>query len=77
MVKSLLNKIKKDLEGQLDLKSINNLDKFSLHFGVCKYIRNKYLWNSPAYKRILSEYFKELEVDALSYKILKEILKLD
>jgi len=25
-------------------------------------------------KRILSEYFKELEVDALSYKILKEIL---
>jgi hypothetical protein len=75
MVKKVLERIKKDLKRKFILKNIDLTDELSTHWGVCLYIRNVYLWKNPELVKELNEYFKTTDVDALSHKILCEIIK--
>ncbi len=75
MVESILEIIKKDIEVSFDLHELKNKDKFTLHFGVCLYIRNSYLWHNKFICDVLNKKFKTKDVDSLSFKILDEILK--
>lgn len=75
MIKSLLKTIKKDLESKIDLKSIKAMDNFEIHFGVCMYIRNEYLWNNVFIVKTLGQYFGTEDIDGLSHKILEYVLK--
>ena len=74
MIKSLLKTIKKDLESKIDLKSIKAMDNFEIHFGICMYIRNEYLWNNVFIVKTLGQYFGTTDVDDLSHKILENVL---
>ncbi len=75
IVEETLQKIKEDLEKHFDMEKVPYLDVFSKHFGICAYMRNKFLWNNPKLVDILNQHFKTEHVDDLSNKILDEIIK--
>ncbi len=75
IIKEIIEKIKEDLEKNFDLEKVSNLNIFSKHFGICAYMRNKFLWNNPELVKILNQHFKTNHVDDLSCKILDEIIK--
>ena len=52
------------------MEKVPYLDVFSKHFGICAYMRNKFLWNNPKLVDILNQHFKTEHVDDLSNKIL-------
>ena len=76
MTIDILNQIKKDLKQKIKSEEIENLNIFSLHHGVCLYIRNKYLWKNPIVLEELKKYFNTDDVDELSFMIL-EFIKTD
>ena len=49
MIKKFLKMVKKDLEMRFDLKNIDMSDILRVHFQVCLYIRNKYLWHNKLF----------------------------
>ncbi len=75
-ITEILNTIKTDLESK-NYFNADMSDIISVHFGVCLYIRNKYLWTNPDLVKLLNGYFKTSNVDDLSHKILNEIKKED
>lgn len=75
MINSLLKMIKEDLESKVDFNTIKDMDDFQVHFGVCLYNRNKYLWGNEFTSSLLMSYFNVDNVDDLSHKILEDILK--
>lgn len=77
MVFDILKKIKKDLIGKIDFNKLDKMNILEIHFGVCGYIRNKYLWNNPTLVKELNLFFRTDNVDDLSYKILEAIKKED
>lgn len=54
IIKEIIEKIKEDLEKNFDLEKVSNLNIFSKHFGICAYMRNKFLWNNPELVKILN-----------------------
>ncbi len=75
MEKEILQIIKTDLLQKMDVLTSDLSDKLSLHFGLCSYIRNTYLWHNPTITKLLNNYFHTNNEDDLSYKILIKILK--
>ena len=71
MIKHILNEIVNDLKGQITLEEIKNLDKIWLDLGVCRYIRNKYLWKNPQNVKMFQEFFNVEHVDDISFAILE------
>lgn len=70
----ILKNIVKHLHADYDFKEIvkkfESDDIFSLHFSICLYIRNEFLYNNPENFTILSQYFNTTCIDELSRKIL-------
>ena len=77
MVKHILQIIKRDLERFINLKEVDALNPLTIHFQICLYIRNKYLWEKPKTVKILNSYFHSEHIDDLSHMILNEIKKED
>lgn len=77
MVYDVLDEIKKDLEKKIDLKSLDKMNVLDIHFGVCLYIRNKFLWKNSTLVKELNLFFRTDNVDDLSHKILEVIKKED
>ena len=75
MIKKFLKMVKKDLEMRFDLKNIDMSDILRVHFQVCLYIRNKYLWHNKTLTNSLLKHFSSENVDDLSLEILKTIKK--
>lgn len=75
MVDEIIREIKLDLESKINLKELDMTDVWKVHFGVCLYIRNKYLWENKPRTEMLLEYFNLENVDDLSHKILEKIRK--
>ncbi|MGN1200708.1 MAG: hypothetical protein ACI4R8_00385 [Candidatus Caccovivens sp.] len=75
-ITEILETIKTDLESK-NYFNADMSDIISVHFGVCLYIRNKYLWRNSDVVEMLNAYFKTNNVDDLSHKILNEIKKED
>lgn len=73
----IIEKIKKDIEKYANIEDIYSLDELALHFGVCLYIRNHYLYNKKRNLAILSKYFKTDNVDTISRKVIDEFKKID
>ncbi len=72
-----LEKIIQEVRHKVDIKKVEELNIFDIHFGICLYIRNKYLWTHPETVEELKKYFNSDDVDTLSHKILDEIKKED
>lgn len=67
MMQDLINQIVLDLKNISTNLDIN--DFFIIHFYVCAYIRNKYLWNNNKLINKLKDYFKTDDVDEISFKL--------
>lgn len=72
MDKRILRWIKKDLEKSFDFNNLVD-DVFAMHFGVCQYIRNKYLWGYPKNVKKLQKIFDTNDIDTLSNQIWHKI----
>ncbi len=70
-----LKQIKEELKKQIDFSRIDLEDAFQVHFGVCGYIRNKYLWCNREFGKKLMAYYKVKDIDTVSHKILGEVLE--
>jgi len=77
MIEKAITIIKQDLEKVFDLSSISKIDCFDIHFGICRYIRNKFLWNNAELTNLLNKHFKTDNVDDLSHCILNHIVNND
>lgn len=70
MVEKLLNDIKNDIKGKIKKEDINEENIFNLHFGICLYIRNKYLYKNMDLIPELEKMFNIDNIDDLSFLIL-------
>lgn len=48
-------------------KNYDALDFFTIHFCICRQIRNKYLWSDTKLLEKLKIYFKTENIDEISY----------
>ena len=70
-----MDAIKKDITKNFDITTIDETNPFAMHWGICMYIRNKYLWQNKPLVEILNKHFNTKEPDELSHKIFHEIKK--
>ena len=75
MEEEIIQIIKIDLLEKMDILTFDFSNEFSLHFGVCQYIRNTYLRHKPETTKLLNSYFHTKNEDDLSYEILMKILR--
>lgn len=73
MYEKLINEIYQDVKNILNLDEINNF--FYIHFCICQYIRNKYLWNNISYRKVFMDHYNNENIDDISYMIFKDVLK--
>lgn len=68
---NLLKRIGQDLSKHFNYEDIDNF--FYLQYFVCRYIRNKYLWNNKSILNKFISYFNTTDIDELSYMIYEKI----
>lgn len=64
-MKKILQSIKQEIKTLC--RNYDTSDFFTIHFCICRQIRNKYLWNDNKLLKNLKIYFKTQNVDEISY----------
>lgn len=73
MINEILKEIKNYFQNEIEKNKTSPYDAFTLHFGICLKMRNKFLWKNPKRTALLMQHFNVTNVDDLSSKIWQNI----